>query len=351
MVVNKLCSFVATKTVDSYEFTFGGLRHVLVDTPGFDDNTVSDQDILADICTWLSSSHGEDARVSAIIYMHRITDTRIQGSAMSNFHRFSRLCGKDSLSRVSLCTTFWDIYGPDPGAAEARFQQLQQPEFWGKMVQKGSTIYKAPSTQRQAREFVHSLANRRPVISDAEAPEETAEMLDLKQLMEQREQYDGKLLEAKRQLEQEMAKRAESEAKRLEALQQAFEEKLKIQNLAKEKAEAEIAQLHRKMSEQTQKNNNLMKQAENIRVRRTRTDVVDKFQQAVVARQRKFDQFMVNVATSARILQTGKQNKHVKCDIATTKQCYTVVCNHCLQNIGSRPYYGMIFSLRCRSFH
>ncbi|CAM1505055.1 Fc.00g106920.m01.CDS01 [Cosmosporella sp. VM-42] len=65
----------------------------LVDTPGFDDTTRSDTDVLKDIATWLTNSYQKDLKLSGIMYLHRITDHRMVGSAKKNLFMFKKLCG------------------------------------------------------------------------------------------------------------------------------------------------------------------------------------------------------------------------------------------------------------------
>ncbi|KAH7336127.1 P-loop containing nucleoside triphosphate hydrolase protein [Rhexocercosporidium sp. MPI-PUGE-AT-0058] len=56
----------------------------LIDTPGFDDTNRSDTAILGEIADWLAETYNFDIKFSGIIYLHRITDTRVGGSGMKN---------------------------------------------------------------------------------------------------------------------------------------------------------------------------------------------------------------------------------------------------------------------------
>lgn len=81
----------------------------LIDTPGFDDTTRSDAEVLGEIATWLGASYQQHILLHSIIYLHRITDRRMQGAARKNIRMFRQLCGNDdALSKVHLVTTMWD---------------------------------------------------------------------------------------------------------------------------------------------------------------------------------------------------------------------------------------------------
>lgn len=55
---------------------------MFIDTPGFDDTDRSDVDILGLITAYLQTRNSGEIRLSGIIYLHNITDTRMQGSSV-----------------------------------------------------------------------------------------------------------------------------------------------------------------------------------------------------------------------------------------------------------------------------
>jgi hypothetical protein len=330
---------LATKEITTHSFDYGQIRHTLVDTPGFDDSSRSDKEILQDVINWLSAKRGENVLVSAFVYMHRISDTRIQGSSAAHFRLLRKLCGEDAYNRVSFCTSFWDIHASDQSVNNERFQELQSERFWGEMIEKGARIYKAPTEPGQALRFFHNLAKGRREISEEDF-QHHSEQPSLQQLKVEREKYEKMLEDEKLKLEREMSKKQAEEAKRIDAMRQAFEEKLGIQNRVREKAEAELERLNRRLSDQSQMKSNLSKEADKLHLRRANTDINDKFQQAVRSRKRRLDSLSNNMAAAVRILETGKKNRYVKCDIAPDKDYYRAMCSNCLQNIGTRSCYG-----------
>jgi hypothetical protein len=78
----------------------------LVDTPGFDDSRTSDSEILRALAAWLTETYSANIRLTGILYLHRILDIRLGGSAMRNLRMFRKLVGEQNLASVVLATTF-----------------------------------------------------------------------------------------------------------------------------------------------------------------------------------------------------------------------------------------------------
>ncbi|KAL2076155.1 hypothetical protein VTL71DRAFT_1098 [Oculimacula yallundae] len=129
----------ATSEVKTYRFSHKSVNYVLVDTPGFDDSTMTDQEVTQKILLWLRSSYSDGTFLQGIIYIHRIKSPRMQGSAMKNMRIFRKLCGDAAFGNVLLATTFWDMVTQSEG--EARELELKNSkEFWADMIAKGSEV-------------------------------------------------------------------------------------------------------------------------------------------------------------------------------------------------------------------
>jgi hypothetical protein len=140
----------------------------LIDTPGFDDTTKSDTDVLSEIATWLVDSYRNKILLHGIIYLHRITDNRMQGSAKRNFLMFKKLCGPDALKRVILATTMWDRVLDGDGIDREKVL-VDTPEFWGGMLSRGSSCHRHDNTVSSAKTIIGLLAGHDgPVATDLE---------------------------------------------------------------------------------------------------------------------------------------------------------------------------------------
>ena len=124
-----------TSEVKAYRFSHRSTNYVLVDTPGFDDSSMSDEEVTTKILQWLRSSYVNGTRLNGIIYIHNITKSRIQRSAYNNMRLFRQLCGDGALGNVILATSFWDQVTPSVGAKRERELENSKtsgPTWWRK---------------------------------------------------------------------------------------------------------------------------------------------------------------------------------------------------------------------------
>jgi flagellar biosynthesis GTPase FlhF len=144
----------------------------LVDTPGFDDTDRSDTEVLREIASWLTASYSNSIKLHGIIYLHRITDPRMQGSGMRNLHMFKRLCGDQNLSNVVMATCQWERVLEADGIERER-QLKETKNFWGYMVERGSQVHRHYNTRESALKLIDSLVggttSRPKIVLDIQA--------------------------------------------------------------------------------------------------------------------------------------------------------------------------------------
>ena len=136
----------------------------LVDTPGFDDTTRSDAEILEEIVRFLCAQYELGIPLKGIIYMHRITDNRMSGSAQRYFEMFMRLCGDHNLENVVLLTTMWGEL-KDEATGLQRDRELRR-DFWKPMEKNGSTIRRFDGSKSMAEAFVCRLMRKEDIVLD-----------------------------------------------------------------------------------------------------------------------------------------------------------------------------------------
>ncbi|KAI0404434.1 P-loop containing nucleoside triphosphate hydrolase protein [Xylaria palmicola] len=193
----------------------------LVDTPGFDDTHKSDTEVLRTLAAWLTETYSNGVKLSGILYLHRINQPRMQGSALKNLSLFRSLCGDDALRKVVLVTTMWDITEGD--IAESREKQLKgTSKYWGGMVAKGSQVIRHNNTQKSAFALFETFMKGDPKIVlkiqsemvDSQRPlERTNAGNDIKEMLaEQNAQlkrelqgFESELREALRKKDEELA--------------------------------------------------------------------------------------------------------------------------------------------------
>lgn len=154
-----------TSTVGVYHFMLNGVRVWLIDTPGFDDTNRSDAEVLKDVAFWLAAAYTRHTQLAGILYLHRITEPRFQGSAKRNLRMFQQLCGTKNLGSVILATTHWSDkegkrYPEDEGQRKVK-QLIETEEFWGGMVARGSRVERHDGTKESARNIISNLVDRK----------------------------------------------------------------------------------------------------------------------------------------------------------------------------------------------
>jgi hypothetical protein len=101
----------------------------LLDTPGFNDSHRSDEETLQELAYWLAAAYERDVKLNGIVYLHCITNTRLQGSAARALDAFKKMCGDDAFGGVVIATTFWDTVPTN----ELTKAQSRHEELYGKV--------------------------------------------------------------------------------------------------------------------------------------------------------------------------------------------------------------------------
>jgi len=143
----------------SKPFTIDGRQVVLIDTPGFNDTTMSDFKVMMMITALLERSYEKGVKLAGIIYFHRISDERFTGMDARNFSVFRKLCGEQTLKNVVIVTNMWDKVTPEVG--KAREQQLST-KFSVAAADKGPRLRRHNGTVESAHAVIRAiLENRR----------------------------------------------------------------------------------------------------------------------------------------------------------------------------------------------
>ncbi|KAK7032290.1 hypothetical protein VNI00_013249 [Paramarasmius palmivorus] len=143
-------------------FSVDGYQVTLIDTPGFDDTSRSDMDILETITDFLAKQYEHGKKLAGVLYFHRISDIRMGGISRRNFRVFRELCGEDTLKNVVIVTNMWGSVAQD--VAEAREVELMNNEaFFKSALDKGAQIVRHDDTPEMAREILRRLVEKKPI--------------------------------------------------------------------------------------------------------------------------------------------------------------------------------------------
>ena len=108
--------------------------------------------------------------MTGLLFLHRISDSRITGSPVRNKHMFERLFGIGALQNIILVTTMWDTVDALTGLE--REKELRA-NFWKPMIAFGSLVARFDCTYQSAWNIVDQLTNvRRPLRLQVEIVDE-----------------------------------------------------------------------------------------------------------------------------------------------------------------------------------
>lgn len=129
----------------------------LMDTPGFDDSVRSEFEALETTISELQSWASEG--VHAIIYIHRISDNKVSGSALRAFDTFFKMCGTTDkvMERTAIVTNMWGCVSPELG--EAREVDLKNNDtlLFRRAIELGAKFHRNDNPPQSAVEIVRTL--------------------------------------------------------------------------------------------------------------------------------------------------------------------------------------------------
>ncbi|CAG8974728.1 hypothetical protein HYALB_00000338 [Hymenoscyphus albidus] len=156
---------LGTAMCQAIPIEIGRTKVLLIDTPGFDDSKRTDVEILMEISKLLTAQYKLGVSLKGIIYLHRITDNRYQGSSVRTLDIFKEICGERALKNVILASTRWDKVEEHEGAA--REPQLRE-KFWSYMLDHGSKMTRYHGDRESAHAMISQLLGSGNVILDTQ---------------------------------------------------------------------------------------------------------------------------------------------------------------------------------------
>ncbi|KAF3921970.1 hypothetical protein ABW20_dc0103622 [Dactylellina cionopaga] len=289
-----------TSAIAIYPMNYLGKTVHLIDTPGFDDTYRQDIDILKDIAFWLNASYKENIQLTGVVYLHRITDNRMGGTARKDLNMFKKLCGEDSFQNVVLATTMWENVLPAEG--NSREQDLRtSTEFYGTMIQKGSAMFRHTGDRNSAMNIINHLVNKRTTtvlslqreMATGLNLDETAAGKELDgELKKQKKHFEAMLKANKDQLEAALKKKDEYLARHLADQQEELEKRLLAAQEVRDNLKIDMQRLI------AEKEKEFRKAVEDLERERTERDKVlrerdrenEEFKRALREAEERFDQ-------------------------------------------------------------
>jgi hypothetical protein len=213
------------------------------------------------VANWLNSAYQSRIKLSGIIYLHRIVDNRMSGSAMKNLRMFKRLCGDEALSCVVLATTMWSMVSPEDGANRER-ELTTKPEFWAGMVERGSTVLRQDNGAVSAMEIMRYIMSQRRKIdldiqkemASGKTLDETSAGKEVQSGMEvMRRKHEAEMAGLRREMEEALRDRDKDAQKEIADLRKDLEDKLKRDRADRDKMRVTLEELRQQRAEELAK--------------------------------------------------------------------------------------------------
>ena len=169
----------------------------------------------------------KDIKLAGIVYLHRITDSRMAGTPHRSFRTFGELCGDQAVKNVVLVTTMWDKVQRDTGVR--RENELFE-NYWKTMINYGASTARFSNSADSAWKIIDPILKQR----ESEVLLLQEELVDLKRavsetqagktlysdlqrlLAEQRDTVRSLAEQAREQSNPQLAQRLEVELKRIQ---------------------------------------------------------------------------------------------------------------------------------------
>ncbi|KAH9942743.1 P-loop containing nucleoside triphosphate hydrolase protein [Amylocystis lapponica] len=219
----------------SRPFPLEGYSITLIDTPGFDDTTKSDAEIWRrSPGSWHPSKYEKGQMLNGIIYLHRISDNRVGGTAMRNFNFFRDLCGPDALQNSIVVSNMWGEVAPDVGAAREK-ELVTKDIFFKPALDAGAETFRHDDTVGCAHLILRKLAEKtpRPLLVQQEmvdkrmnVAETAAGLALLGALAEQERKHLAQLRELESEIDEAIREQDEEDQRELEAARKRILEEL-----------------------------------------------------------------------------------------------------------------------------
>ena len=178
-----------------------------------------------------------------MIYLHRISDNRVNGALQKAFGLFTKLCGQDALRNVVIVTNMWSEISTQERGNDRQRQLETDDQFFKRALDLGATITRHDNTRESALRIVRRVLDNHPTplgiqrelvdshkhFSETEVAQEVELGLQalVRNQMVEVENLKASIEEAKRSKDQQTARRLKVEWEQATALH------IKLQKLSR----------------------------------------------------------------------------------------------------------------------
>ncbi|KAF9038703.1 hypothetical protein BJ165DRAFT_1499846 [Panaeolus papilionaceus] len=144
-------------------------RIILVDTPGFIDEFISEYSVLKEIREWMVNN--DIPRIDRLLYFDNI-DSELTGTRVACFKLFHKICGEKAAHRTCLVTTKWDHVKDISATQKGQSQPLETranrkwqailDNHWNDLYTRGSIVFKFVNTRTSAEDALTQVLDSEP---------------------------------------------------------------------------------------------------------------------------------------------------------------------------------------------
>lgn len=110
----------------------------------------------------MESTYEHGALLSGVIYLQRITDNHVGGSANKTISVFQKLCGKESMNNVLLVSNMWEDVDFTRGT-QRESELCDDEAFWSAMIALGARVGRYDNKQSTALGLIEFLLGNNPI--------------------------------------------------------------------------------------------------------------------------------------------------------------------------------------------
>ncbi|MCJ1344274.1 hypothetical protein MMC31_002477 [Peltigera leucophlebia] len=146
-----------------------------IDSPGFDDGTLVDTEVLSRVATYVNTTYKLKKRLAGVLYLHDITKAKVGGVGQRNLRMLEKLIGREEYSNCTLVTTKWGCNTNSQDEENRETTLRAEKKFFGGMLdnaQHASMERFHPRTKSRALEIIT------PYLKNSFTPQISQQMVD-----------------------------------------------------------------------------------------------------------------------------------------------------------------------------
>lgn len=240
--LKKPTGVAGTAEVAPFEFQLDGRQITLIDTPGFNDTSRSEAEVLTEIANYLDFTYRNPPhlKLNGIIYLQSIQDPRMYGSSLRNLKMFKDLCGEKPMRNVLLVTNRWDKArdcGELDKAISKEAELRSNSKFWAPLIERGSRMIRwdGADARKSAHDIVRTLLQTTPetLQIQTELVEQEKRLIETaagatvnEEVIRVEKEYQAELAKIRVEMQEAVAQRDEEVREALEESRKEYAQKL-----------------------------------------------------------------------------------------------------------------------------